>query len=89
MTPCLSAIARLAKTLDVGEPTLGLIVDGLTQPKGYRDVRDEAQSRPHRRSVLSLEHLRCGVTLQGRVINVTDFGIFVDIGVGDVSGDKF
>ena len=68
----------------MGKPTLELIFEGLIQPKGYRDVRQESATPVYRRGVISLTHIRIGDVLQGRVTNVTDFGIFVDVGIGQV-----
>ncbi len=34
-----------------------------------------------KKSLVSIDNLRCGLTLTGRVQNVTHFGAFVDIGV--------
>ncbi len=72
-------VAGLAELLDVGEPTLADILDGLERPG--RDPRDELPAPVLRRDVLKMEDLREGMRLKGTVRNVVDFGAFVDIGV--------
>ena len=69
----------------MGKPTVELILDGLAQPSGFRDIRQESVKPLYRRGVRSLYDLSPGDTLQGRVTNVVDFGIFVDVGIGQVS----
>lgn len=71
--------AALAKTLDIGEPTLRDIVAELSKPG--RDPRDELPPPLLRTDVLSMDDLVPGMELRGTVRNLTDFGAFVDIGV--------
>jgi len=74
-----SAIATLARELEVGVPTLTDILDNLEKPG--LDPRDSLPAPILRHDVLKLEDLREGMVLQGTVRNVVDFGAFVDIGV--------
>nr|XP_009857620.1 S1 RNA-binding domain-containing protein 1-like [Ciona intestinalis] len=74
-------ISQFANELEVGEPTLQLIIDGLSAPCGYRDIRN-VTSHFYKTGISCITDLRCGTTMQGKVSNVVDFGIFVDIGVG-------
>uniref|UniRef100_H2Y862 S1 motif domain-containing protein n=1 Tax=Ciona savignyi TaxID=51511 RepID=H2Y862_CIOSA len=74
------SIRAFSNELGVGEPTLQLIVDGLSAPGGYRDIRSIA-THLYKKGICSLNDLKYGITLQGRVTNVVDFGVFVDIGV--------
>jgi uncharacterized protein len=69
----------LAELLEVGEPTLLDILDGLARPG--RDPRDDLPPPLLRQDVLKMEDLREGMRLKGTVRNVVDFGAFVDIGV--------
>jgi uncharacterized protein len=69
----------LAELLEVGEPTLLDILDGLARPG--RDPRDDLPPPVLRQDVLKMEDLREGMRLKGTVRNVVDFGAFVDIGV--------
>ena len=71
--------AKLAKELDIGEPTLRDIVKELSKPG--RDPRDELPPPMLRTDVMELDDLTPGMELKGTVRNVTDFGAFVDIGV--------
>jgi uncharacterized protein len=72
-------LAELADLLDVGQPTLADILDGLARPG--RDPRDDLVPPVLRQDVLTIEDLREGMRLKGTVRNVVDFGAFVDIGV--------
>ena len=72
-------LSALAKELEVGEPTLRDILKELAKPG--RDPRDELPPPLLREDVLDMKDLKEGMTLQGTVRNVIDFGAFVDIGV--------
>lgn len=72
-------VKELAGQLGVGEPTLKDIIEALEKPA--LDPRDKLPAPLFREGVLALEDLKDGMTLQGTVRNVTDFGAFVDIGV--------
>lgn len=72
-------LAGLAELLEVGEPTLVDILDGLARPG--RDPRDELPPPMLRQDILKIEDLQVGMRLKGTVRNVVDFGAFVDIGV--------
>ncbi|XP_072027539.1 S1 RNA-binding domain-containing protein 1-like [Amphiura filiformis] len=65
-----------------GVPTMQLILDGLQQPMDH-DIRAEYEKPLFKKSLVSIDDLRRGVTLTGRVKNVVHFGAFVDIGVGE------
>ncbi len=71
--------AKAAEDCGVGEPTLRDIVSELLKPG--RDPRDELPPVLLRRDVLEIKDLKPGMELMGTVRNVTDFGVFVDIGV--------
>ena len=72
-------IAKLARELGCGEPTLVDIISELEKPG--RDIRDDAPAPILSTDVLDIEDLKPGMTLKGTVRNVVDFGCFVDIGV--------
>lgn len=72
-------VKDMAKTLEIGEPTLRDIIAALQKPG--RDPRDELQPPLLRSDVLSIDDLEPGMALTGTVRNVVDFGAFVDIGV--------
>jgi protein Tex len=74
-------IPALSKDLEVGEPTLRDIFEALARPD--RDPRDDLPKPIFKKGVLKLEDLTAGMELKGTVLNVVDFGAFVDIGLKD------
>ena len=72
-------IAKLARELGCGEPTLEDIISELEKPG--RDIRDDAPAPILSTDVLDINDLQPGMQLKGTVRNVVDFGCFVDIGV--------
>ncbi len=72
---------ELASRLAVGEPTLRDILDALARPG--RDPRDDLPLPVFKKGILKLEDLKPGMELKGTVLNVVDFGAFVDIGLKD------
>jgi protein Tex len=74
-------IPELAKELEVGEYTLQDIIEALCRPE--RDPRDDLPKPIFKKGILQLEDLTPGMELKGTVLNVVDFGAFVDIGLKD------
>jgi protein Tex len=74
-------LPALARELQVGEPTLRDLFEALARP-GH-DPRDDMPKPIFKRGVLKLEDLAAGMELKGTVLNVVDFGAFVDIGLKD------
>ncbi|MCF2660622.1 Tex family protein [Pseudoflavonifractor phocaeensis] len=72
-------LEKLSETCGAGVPTLADIVKELMKPG--RDPRDELPAPILRTDVMEAKDLKPGMELQGTVRNVTDFGVFVDIGV--------
>ena len=72
-------LAKLAKELGCGEPTLEDIISELEKPG--RDIRDDAPASILSTDVLDITDLKPDMQLNGTVRNVVDFGCFVDIGV--------
>jgi uncharacterized protein len=72
---------KLAESLTVGLPTLTDIIDALLRPG--RDPRADLPPPIFRKGVLSLDDIEVGMELQGTVLNVVDFGAFVDVGLKD------
>jgi len=72
-------IRELATELDVGILTIQDILEQLKRPG--RDPREDIPLPILRSDILKMEDLAEGLTLQGTVRNVVDFGAFVDIGV--------
>jgi uncharacterized protein len=75
----LQATPELARELGIGLPTLNDILEQLLRPG--RDPREELPLPLLRQDVLSMDDLNDGMSLEGTVRNVVDFGAFVDIGV--------
>ncbi|MFM7317909.1 MAG: Tex-like N-terminal domain-containing protein [bacterium] len=74
-------IEETANTLNVGVPTLTDICAALSKPG--RDPREDLPKPIFKRGILKLEDLQPGMELKGTVLNVVDFGAFVDIGLKD------
>jgi uncharacterized protein len=72
---------QLAADLNAGQLTLRDILSQLTRPG--RDPREDLPQPIFKRGVLKLEDLQTGMELMGSVLNVVDFGAFVDIGLHD------
>ncbi|MEO2091253.1 MAG: helix-hairpin-helix domain-containing protein, partial [Gemmataceae bacterium] len=72
------AIANIHK---VGGATVRDIFDALARPG--RDVREDRPPPIFRKGVLNLEDLTPGMELKGEILNVVDFGAFVDVGLKD------
>src|SRR5262249_526398 len=70
-----------ARELEVREPSLRDIADALARPD--RDPREDLPKPIFKKGVLKLEDLSAGMELKGTVLNVVDFGAFVDIGLKD------
>ncbi len=73
--------AALANQWQVGELTLRDILAQLARPG--RDPREDLPQPVFKRGILKLEDLTVGMELSGTVLNVVDFGVFVDIGLND------
>lgn len=73
-------LESLASKLDVGLPTLKDIIAELKKPG--RDPREDNPEVLTRKEVMGIDDLKEGMILKGKVRNITDFGAFVDIGVG-------
>ena len=73
--------STLAKELGVGELRLKDILSQLVRPG--RDPREDLPPPIFRHGVLKLDDLTPGLELSGTVLNVVDFGVFVDIGMHD------
>lgn len=70
----------LSQELEVGIPTLTDIIEELKKPG--RDPRDSNPEILTKSEIMSIDDLNIGDQIMGKVRNITDFGAFVDIGVG-------
>lgn len=73
--------ASLKDTLLIGEHTIRGILSQFARPG--RDPRQELPPPIFKCGILELDDLSVGMELQGTVLNVVDFGAFVDIGLHD------
>ena len=74
-------LESLSAELGVGRLLLADIIEQLARPG--RDPRDDLPKPFFKKGVLKLEDLEVGMELLGSVLNVVDFGAFVDIGLHD------
>ncbi len=74
-------VNELADKLEVGKLLLKDILTSLDRPG--RDPREDLPPPVFRREILKLEDLKPGMEFSGTVLNVVDFGAFVDIGLSD------
>jgi uncharacterized protein len=72
---------QLAGELQVGTLLLRDILSQFARPG--RDPRDDLPPPVFKKGILKLEDLAVGMELTGTVLNVVDFGCFVDIGMHD------
>jgi uncharacterized protein len=79
----LKAIApeEVARRLHAGLPTVRDILDALARPG--RDPREDLSPPVFKKGILKIEDLQPGMELKGTVLNVVDFGAFIDIGLKD------
>ncbi|GFS19498.1 S1 RNA-binding domain-containing protein 1, partial [Elysia marginata] len=73
-------LKKFCEEQSVGFATVKFISDALKQPLSY-DLREGSQKPLFKQDIISASDLRPGSELTGRVLNVTHFGAFVDIGV--------
>jgi uncharacterized protein len=73
--------AALAAELGIGQLTLDDMIEALCRPG--RDPREDLPPPIFRKDVVKFEDLQSGMELRGTVLNVVDFGAFVDVGLSD------
>lgn len=61
--------------------TINLIIDSLLNPG--KDIRDDKKGFVNNDNITEFEEIKVGDSFVGRVQNITDFGIFVFIGIKD------
>jgi uncharacterized protein len=71
----------MSRELGISRLLLEDILAALARPG--RDPRDDFSPPPFRTGVMKLDDLKPGMELQATVLNVVDFGAFVDIGISD------
>jgi len=70
---------KLAAALSAGVPTVRDILAALAKPG--RDPREDLPPPIPRKQLIKLSDLVPGTIVKGTVHNITDFGVFVDIGI--------
>lgn len=70
---------KLAAELAAGVPTVRDILDALAKPG--RDPREDLPAPLTRKAIVKLSDIQPGTIMRGTVRNITDFGVFVDIGI--------
>lgn len=65
----------------IGEHLMHDLVEALKRPG--RDPREQMPTPIFRKGILQVQDLSVGMGLKGQVLNVVDFGVFVDIGIGE------
>jgi uncharacterized protein len=71
----------LATELGIGKLALDDMIEALCKPG--RDPREDLPPPIFRKDVVKFEDLQTGMELRGTVLNVVDFGAFVDVGLSD------
>lgn len=71
----------VATELEIGQLALEGIIQSLAKPG--RDPREDLPPPLFRRDIVKFEQLETGMELAGTVLNVVDFGAFVDVGLSD------
>jgi uncharacterized protein len=73
--------AALSSELGIGQLALEDMIEALCKPG--RDPREDLPPPIFRKDVVKFEDLQLGMELRGTVLNVVDFGAFVDVGLSD------
>jgi uncharacterized protein len=72
---------ELSSKFHVPPPTIHDLLESLSRPG--RDPREDLPAPVFKKNILKLEDLEAGMELRGTVLNVVDFGAFVDVGLKD------
>lgn len=72
-------VEKLAQKLKAGVPTVRDILEALAKPG--RDPREDMPVPLTRKAIVKLSDIQVGSVMYGTVRNITDFGVFVDIGI--------
>ena len=74
-------ITALARELSVGELKLRDLLKSLKNP--VQDPREDSPAPVFRKGILKYDDLKQGMQLRGQIVNVVDFGVFLNIGIGE------
>ena len=70
---------KIAKDLETNIYVVQMIIDALIAPN--KDIRNDKEGFELRDDILDFKDIKVGMKLKGTVQNITDFGIFVYVGI--------
>ena len=73
--------SELAKEFGIGEMKMRDLLRSLRNPS--YDPREDLPSPVFRKGILNFDDLKKGMQLRGQIVNVVDFGVFLNIGIGE------
>lgn len=76
-------VKHLAKELNSNTYDIQLIIDSLLNPT--KDIRDGKDGYILKKDILKIEDLKPEMILEGSVLNITDFGAFIYIGLKEAA----
>lgn len=72
-------IEKLEKEININQYELKIIIDSLLNPG--KDIRDDKKGFILNEKIKTIDDIELGSVVQGQVLNITDFGVFVYIGI--------
>lgn len=70
---------KIQKKININDYELKIIIDSLLNPG--KDIRDNKKGFVLNENIKTIDDINLGSIVQGQVLNITDFGIFVYIGI--------
>ena len=70
---------KIQKEININDYELKIIIDSLLNPG--KDIRDNKKGFVLNENIKTIDDINLGSIVQGQVLNITDFGIFVYIGI--------
>ena len=72
-------VEKLEKEININQYELKIIIDSLLNPG--KDIRDDKKGFILNEKIKTIDDIELGSIVQGQVLNITDFGVFVYIGI--------
>lgn len=72
-------VEKLEKEININQYELKIIIDSLLNPG--KDIRDDKKGFILNEKIKTIDDIELGSIIQGQVLNITDFGVFVYIGI--------
>ena len=72
-------VDNILQEIGIGKYTFQDIIENLEKPD--RDVRDTVEPVVFKKTIVSIDDINPGMILTGKVTNIVDFGVFVDVGL--------